>query len=106
MCPCNSIAEKASSLLAFWHFDRNMDVSPEQMGIGSHQKVWWRHICPTTGEEHEWQATVSSIHTVYMQDEKLGRGGHRIYGYMPCPICWKRAGLEMLANRHTRKRDA
>ena len=64
-------------MLDFWHFDRNMEVSPEQVGICSHRKVWWRHICPTTGEEHEWQATVSNIYKAYMQDERLGRGEHR-----------------------------
>ena len=75
-------------MLAFWHFDRNMEVSPEQVGIYSNRKFWWRHICPTTGEEHEWQATITNTYTAHMQDERLGREGHRI----PCPICWKRAG--------------
>ena len=85
VCPCNSIAEKASGMLVFWHFNRNMEVSPERVGIYSNQKFWWRHICLTTGEEHEWQATVCGTYRAYMRDERLGRGGHRI----PCPICRK-----------------
>ena len=85
VCPCESIAGKASGMLAFWHFDRNMEVNPEQVGIYSNRNFWWRHNCPTTGEEHEWQATVTHFSTAYMQGERLGRGEHRI----PCPICWK-----------------
>ena len=42
VCPCDSIAEKAQGVLAFWHFARNTELSPEQVGIYSHQKVWWR----------------------------------------------------------------
>ena len=93
-------------MLEFWHFDRNTEVSPEQLGIYSRQKVWWQHICPTTVEEHEWQATVNDTYKAYMQDERLGRGKNRIYGYTPCPICWKRARLENSkeANKHNRKR--
>ena len=106
VCPCDSIAEKAQGVLAFWHFARNTEVSPEQVGIYSHRTVWWRHICPTTGEEHEWQTTVCDTYKAYMQDERLGRGKHCKIGYIPCPICWKRARKELLteANRHTRKR--
>ena len=76
-------------MLEFWHFDRNMDVSPEQVGICSSKKVWWRHICPTTGEEHEWQAIVYSVLKAhnFVQDERLGQGEYRI----PCPICKKHA---------------
>ena len=33
VCPCDSVAEKAQGLLEFWHFDRNMEVSPERVGI-------------------------------------------------------------------------
>ena len=79
-------------MLELWHFVRNMDVSPEQVGIQSHQKVWWRHICPTSGEEHEWQAKVYAVYKAYMQDEGLGRGEHRI----PCPKCGKSARKEPL----------
>ena len=78
-------------MLVFWHFDRNMEVSPEQVGIFSNRKFWWRHICPTTGEEHEWQAVVSGTYKAYMQDERLGKGGYCI----PCPICWKHARKQL-----------
>ena len=58
-------------MLVFWHFDRNMEVSPEEVGIYSKRKVWWRHVCPTIGKEHEWQATVGHTyicHTCNMRD--------------------------------------
>ena len=99
VCPCDSIAEKAENLLAFWHFDRNTAVSPEQVGICSNRKVWWRHICPTSGGEHEWQATVKNIYTAYMQDTSFKRGEKRT----PCLICYKRARRELLrkANKQT-----
>ena len=102
VCPCESIAEKAQGMLVFWHFDRNMDVSPEQVGFHSHRKVWWRHICVTTGEEHEWQAKVNSLFKAYMQHERLGRG----VPHIPCPVCWKGARKERLkeANKQTHKR--
>ena len=77
VCPCDSIAEKVQGMLEFWHFDRNMEVSPEQVGTYSQRKVWWRHSCPTTGEEHEWQANVSAFHKTYMQDDRLRRGEYR-----------------------------
>ena len=102
VCPCDSIAEKAQGMLELWHFDRNMEVSPEQMGIYSHRKVWWQHSCPTTGEEHEWQANVFAVYKTYMLDDRLRRGEYHI----PCPICYKRARNKRLieASRHTRKR--
>jgi hypothetical protein len=102
VCPCDSVAEKAQYMLELWHFDRNVEVSPEQVGICSKEKVWWRHICPETGEEHEWQATVNSFYKAYMQYERLGRGEYHI----PCPKCWKHARKELLreANKHTHKR--
>ena len=87
VCPCDSIAGKASGMLDLWHFDKNTEVSPEQVRVHSHRKVWWRHICPTTGEEHEWQATVSHIYMAHLQDTSLRRGQHHI----PCPVCWNGA---------------
>ena len=52
-------------MLAFWHFARNTELSPEQVGIYSHRKVWWRHICPLMEEEHEWQAPVCETYKAY-----------------------------------------
>ena len=63
-------------MLEFWHFDRNMEVSPEQVGIYSRKRVWWQHVCPTTGEEHEWQAKVQAVCRIYPSEERA-----------PCPIC-------------------
>ena len=102
VCPCDSIAGKAQGMLGFWHFEKNTEMSPERVGIHSHRKVWWRHICPTTREEHEWQAVVSDTYKAYMLDERLGgRGEHRI----PCPICSKRIWKERIreGNQQIRK---
>ena len=76
VCLCTSVAKKAPGMLEFWHFERNVKVSPQQIGMWSYRKVWWRHICATTGEEHEWQAIISSVSTAYMSR-----------GRAPCPIC-------------------
>ena len=101
VCPCDSIANKAQGLLELWHFARNTEVSPEQVGICSNKKVWWQHVCLTTGKEHEWQAEVTSVHNAYMQNERLATGEYHI----PCPKCWKGARKERLmeANKPTRR---
>jgi hypothetical protein len=52
------------------HHDRNMEVSPEQVGTCSSKKVWWRHTCPKTGEEHEWQTKVHAVYKTYMSEGK------------------------------------
>ena len=76
VCFCTSVAKKVPGVLEFWHFERNVKVSPQQMGMCSYRKVWWRHICSTTGEEHEWQAAISSGCRAYMSK-----------GRALCPIC-------------------
>lgn len=48
-----------------WNYNKNTDLTPQQVSAGSGKKVWW--ICP---KGHEWQATVNS--------RKQGRG---------CPVC-------------------
>ena len=92
VCPCDSIAEKAQGMLEFWHFDRNMEVSPEQVGICSRRKVWWRHICPKTGEEHEWQANVFAVHKTYMSE-----------GRAPCPTCGFRRTREHMVKAYKQR---
>lgn len=59
----NSIAN--SPLLSEWNYEKNKDVRPEYLSVGSTKKVWWK--CK---EGHEWQATVGS---------RTGGNG--------CPIC-------------------
>ena len=81
-------------MLDFWHFERNLKVSPQQMGMYSNRKVWWRHICPMTGEEHAWQAMISKVSEAYISKARA-----------PCPICNDRTRRERLvkANKQSRK---
>ena len=54
-----------AKLMAEWNWDKNTDVSPSQVTLGSGKKVWWR--CP---KGHEWQAVV------YNRNNGIG-----------CPVC-------------------
>ena len=38
-------------LMAEWHWEKNSDVTPSQLTLGSKMKVWWR-----CARGHEWQA--------------------------------------------------
>ena len=87
VCPCNSIAQVQRGSLIFWHFGKNKDVSPQEVSPGSRKKVWWRHVCPTTGEEHEWQALVQKLTRAYWEN-----------GAAPCPVCARRANKNRLAH--------
>ena len=50
----NSIATQCSpEILKQWNYEKNGDVTPESLPIGTHQKVWWK--CDK-GPDHEWQA--------------------------------------------------
>jgi len=42
-----------AQLMAEWNWERNADVDPSQITIGSGQKVWWK-----CNKGHEWQATI------------------------------------------------
>lgn len=49
-----SIAEKCPQLAAQWS-NRNLPLTPADVTIGSHKRVWWKGICG-----HEWQAIVKN----------------------------------------------
>jgi len=44
-----------AQLMAEWNWERNTDVSPSQLTLGSNKKVWWK--CK---KGHEWQARIYS----------------------------------------------
>ena len=44
-----------AELMAEWNWERNADISPSQLTIGSGQKVWWK-----CSKGHEWQAVINS----------------------------------------------
>ena len=52
-----------------WDYEKNEDLQPSQVGIGSGNKVWWR--CSECG--HKWKSTISN----------------RTYGF-GCPKCGRR----------------
>ncbi len=60
-----------AELMAEWNWDKNTDLNPNTITIGSGTKVWWK--CE---KGHEWQATIC--------DRNRGRG---------CPYC---AGKKVL----------
>ena len=63
----SDLATLYPSLLTEWDYDKNVGISPNKIGRGSEQKVWWK--CE---KGHSWQAVVSN----------------RIKG-IGCPICSK-----------------
>ena len=61
-----------AQLMEEWNWERNTDVAPTQLTLGSNKKVWW--IC---GKGHEWQAKVASR-----------------YGGCGCPYCAGRYAIK------------
>ena len=51
----NSLKTLDPKLAKEWHPTKNGNLSPENIGIGSAKKVWWK--CPKGGD-HEWEAAV------------------------------------------------
>lgn len=45
------IKESNPEILKEWNFDKNIEISPETISIGSNRKVWWK--CETCGFEYE-----------------------------------------------------
>ena len=44
-----------AQLMEEWNWEKNADISPSQLTIGSGQKVWWK-----CSKGHEWQAVINS----------------------------------------------
>lgn len=63
------LANDKHRLLEEWDYDKNVDLTPETVSIGSQQKVWWR--CE---KGHEWRSQV--------RVRVRGSG---------CPVCVNRA---------------
>ena len=47
--------ENKTNLCEEWNYEKNGDITPENITHGSHKKVWW--ICPNG---HEWEAQIKS----------------------------------------------
>jgi hypothetical protein len=65
ICEDNNLAVLNPELATEWHPTKNFPLKPNDVGKGSHKKVWW--IC---SENHEWLAAIHS--------RTRGHG---------CPIC-------------------
>ena len=68
-------------LIAQWHWEKNLDLEPNQVGEGSQRAVWWK--CE---KEHEWIASIRS----------------RVFGG-GCPVCSNRkiiVGVNDLGTTH------
>ena len=53
----NSFAVHYPELCAFWNYDKNNGLSPEQFRYMSNRKIWW--CCPTC--KGEWQETIINV---------------------------------------------
>lgn len=51
----NSLLETKPELAKEWHPTKNEKLTPDEVTIGSHKKVWWLGSCG-----HEWQAEIKS----------------------------------------------
>ena len=70
----NSIATQCSpEILKEWDYEKNGEITPESLPIGTHQKVWWK--CDK-GPDHEWQA--QTRHRMGLIPSMPARG---------CPAC-------------------
>lgn len=69
----NDLASQCPTLAKEWHPHKNHPLIPEEVGVGSGKKVWWKGTC-----EHEWMATIASRHRgagcPYCQNRKLLTG--------------------------------
>ena len=67
----NDLATRAPALAAEWNYEKNGELLPENVTLGSHQEVWW--LCE---KGHAWRARVKS---------RAGGAG--------CPVCANRVLL-------------
>ena len=61
-----------AQLMAEWDWEKNGDISPQELALGSKKKVWWR--CQ---KGHQWHAAISS--------RNIGKG---------CPYCSGRVAIK------------
>ena len=77
----NDLKTLAPEIAFQWHSTKNNNLTPQDVTVNSHRKVWWIGSCG-----HEWEAPVS--------DRTRGRG---------CPVCKSKKvveGINDLATTH------
>ncbi len=80
----NDLATLEPKIAAEWHPTLNGDLTPEQVTIGSHKKVWWQ-----CSSGHVWQTVVYS---------RAGLGSHK----SGCPVCTGRYKAKKMARYRLR----
>jgi len=56
----NDLKTVNPALASQWNYEKNGDLTPEDVRPGSHEKVWWR-----CNKGHEWQALIASRNEGY-----------------------------------------
>ena len=60
-------------LISEWNYEKNIDLDPSRLTLGSERKVWWK-----CSKNHEWQATIASRHSgcgcPYCVGRKVAKG--------------------------------
>ena len=77
----NDLLTTNPELCKEWNYEKNINIQPNMVGKGTHQKVWWK-----CSEGHEWEASIA----------------HRANG-KNCPICINKQivlGINDLATTH------
>ena len=70
-----NLASANKKVVEFWHPTKNGELSPGDVSLFSHKRVWWK-----CSKSQEWQASIGNV--------TRGRG---------CPRCWWRDGLTQQA---------
>ncbi|WP_198319204.1 zinc-ribbon domain-containing protein [Arenibacter algicola] len=55
----NCLATLNPKLAKQWHPNKNKNLTPYNVGVGSNKKAWWK--CPV-GDDHEWKAIIVNRH--------------------------------------------
>ena len=84
-CEHNSFAYLRQDLLKEWDWEKNENIDPYSLALGTNQKCWWR--CPrftcTFECSHSWLASVNS-----RTNDKISVNSHG------CPYCAKQKNCE------------
>ena len=80
----NDLVTMRPDLLEEWNYEKNQEIDPKRLTVGSTKKVWWK--CRNCG--HEWQSTVANRNTGY-----------------GCPKCGRIRAGKSLSKTNERKRQ-
>ena len=73
-------------LMAEWNYEKNGDLNPSQLTLGSNKKVWWK--CE---KGHEWQSTSNNRSSgngcPYCSGKKVLRGYNDLVTTNPVLAC-------------------